>query len=94
MAKKQISSARALRRQEVRKSKKSVTTTLSRFENGNATFGDWQKVVKKAKLNLVNVFEADSAEILKHLQGRIFVDILNQPENGISFNYKDTTNKS
>ena len=89
MAERNFSSTRASRRQAERKSKKSVTTKLSQFENREVTFVDWQKVVKKAKSNLVDVFEADSAEILEYLHGRIFVDIQNQPENGISFNYKE-----
>mgnify|MGYP006947650114 FL=1 len=87
--KKNVKSARAQRREESRKSKQGEKTTSSQFENRNTTVIDWQKVVKKAKINLVNVFEADSAEILEHLEVRIFVDIQNQPENGMSFNYKE-----
>ena len=85
----QLKSARAQRREESRKNKQGVKTTSSQFENRNTNVIDWQKVVKKAKINLVNVFEADSAEILEHLEVRIFVDIQNQPENGMSFNYKE-----
>lgn len=87
--KKTCKSARAQRREESRKSKQGVKTTSSQFENRNTHVIDWQKVVKKAKINLVNVFEADSAEILEHLEVRIFVDIQNQSENGMSFNYKE-----
>lgn len=89
MARKQFSSARASRRQAERKSKKNVQKKLSQFDNREATFVDWQKVIKMAKSNLMSVFGVYTAEIQEYLHARIFLDVLNQPEDGISFNYKE-----
>ena len=86
---KNITSARAQRRAADRATKKNVSNTLTQNTPKKIEVINWQDTVRQAKINLVRVFEADSAEILEHLEERIFVDIQNQPENGMSFNYKE-----
>lgn len=82
-------SVRAQRRAAERAAKKNVLNDLTQNTTKKIKVINWQDYVKQSKINLIKVFEENSSEILKHIEERIFVDIQNQPKNGLSFNYKE-----